>query len=59
MLVEGTLIPEPRTREDIKVWREQRRAYFERLGIPEPPLSAREYLMIQRLGTSKPKYSLT
>jgi hypothetical protein len=49
-----TQLPEPRTREQLKdwlAWREQQ--------YPGVPLSAREYLMVQRLKSSRPPYSLT
>ena len=50
---------DPKNRQDLDDWLKRRREYFERQGLPEPALSAREYLMVQRLQAQRPAYSLT
>jgi hypothetical protein len=57
---------EPRTRKELEAYLSRRRDYFEkpspdsgRQPQPEPPLSAREYLMVQRLTNARPPYSIT
>lgn len=49
---------DPRNRADLKDWLERRAEYHARLGLPNPPLSAREYLMVQRLQSQRPAYAL-
>jgi hypothetical protein len=46
------LLGEPRNRSELKDWLERREKLF-----PGQPLSAREYLMVQRLGSGRPKYA--
>jgi len=48
------LLTDPRNREELKDWLKRREQLY-----PGVPLSAREYLMVQRLGSSRPPYSLT
>lgn len=45
---------DPRTRDELKDWLERR----EKLK-PDEPLTAREYLMIERLRGKRPPYSIT
>lgn len=45
---------DPRTREELADWLKRREEL-----LPGEPLSAREYLMVERLRMSKPRYSLT
>jgi len=47
---------DPRNRQELQDWLRRRAEQYD--GKP-PPLSAREYLMVQRLGDPKARYSLT
>lgn len=45
---------DPRNREELVEWLKRREEQY-----PGVPLSPREYLMVQRLKSSRPAYSLT
>ncbi len=45
---------DPTNRKELETWLRQREK-----KQPGVPLSAREYLMVQRLGSARPPYSLT
>ena len=45
---------DPQTRAELEEWLKRREEV-----LPGEPLSAREYLMVQRLQAAKPPYSLT
>lgn len=47
---------DPRNRAELEDWLKRRAEYFK--GKP-PPLSPREYLMVQRLQSTRHPYSLT
>lgn len=45
---------DPRNREELKEWLKRREEQQ-----PGAPLTAREYLMVQRLTSARPTYSIT
>lgn len=55
-----TLGTDPKTRAQLDDWLQRRREILALEGKPlDTPLSAREYLMVQRLTAARPKYSIT
>lgn len=51
---------DPKNRAQLEDWLQRRRELLALEGKPaDTPLSAREYLMVQRLTASRPKYSIT
>lgn len=47
------LLTDPRNRQELQDWLKRREELW-----PGKPLSAREYLMVQRLQSSRPPYSI-
>lgn len=51
---------DPLTRKDLDGWMKHRAARLAYEGLPaDTPLTAREYLMVQKLTSQRPAYSLT
>jgi hypothetical protein len=44
---------DPKNRKELEQWLRQREAQF-----PGEPLSAREYLMVERINSPRPRYSI-
>lgn len=51
---EPPLLVDPRNRQEIDSWRDRREQLY-----PGEPLTAREYLMLQRLHATRFPYSIT
>lgn len=55
-----SLATDPKNRAQLDDWLERRRQLLANDGkSADTPLSAREYLMVQRLTRSRPAYSIT
>jgi len=55
-----TLPTDPKNRAQLDDWLKRRQELLALEGKPlDTPLSAREYLMVQRLTRSRPAYSIT
>lgn len=56
----ASLPTDPKNRAQLEDWLKRRREILAFEGKPlDTPLSAREYLMVQRLTASRPAYSIT
>lgn len=54
------LLTDPRKPSELAGWLERRKLWLEEQGLPlDTPLTPREAIMVQRLGSARPAYTIT